>query len=70
MTLEQYMKEDDSNKFWRLSSGEHENLLDEAIEKMERYEKALKVIKQHVGEIGRSMALYSTTYNIASRALE
>ncbi len=44
MTLEQYMKEDDSNKFWRLSSGEHENLLDEAIEKMERYEKALKEI--------------------------
>ena len=26
---------EDSNLFWRLSSGEHQNLLDEAIEKLE-----------------------------------
>ena len=34
MTLDEYMAINDSNAFWRLSSGEHQNLLDEAIERM------------------------------------
>lgn len=37
MNLNEYIEKEkeDSNLFWRLSSGEHQNLLDEAIEKLE-----------------------------------
>ena len=34
MTLDEYMASDDDNFFWRLSSGEQKNLLDEAVEHM------------------------------------
>ena len=34
MTLNEYMMTDDSNAFWRLSSGDHQNLLDEAVDRM------------------------------------
>ena len=48
MTLDEYLKDTDPNTFWKLSCGEHENLLDEAIERIEELEKQnkkLKVIK-------------------------
>lgn len=34
MNLKEYMADNDNNKFWRLSSGEQLNLLDEAIEEI------------------------------------
>jgi len=34
MTLDEYIASDDDNLFWKLSSGEQQNLLDEAIERM------------------------------------
>ena len=34
MTLDEYRATGDANAFWRLSSGEHQNLLDEAIDRM------------------------------------
>lgn len=33
-TLDEYMASTDSNAFWRLSAGDHQNLLDEAIDRM------------------------------------
>lgn len=41
MTLDEYMTTDDHNAFWRLSSGEHQNLLDEAIERMDEARRLL-----------------------------
>jgi len=38
MTLDEYINGTDYNDFWRLSSGEHQNLLDEAVERIERGE--------------------------------
>jgi hypothetical protein len=35
MKLDEYMTTNDDNAFWRLSSGDHQNLLDEAIERMQ-----------------------------------
>lgn len=40
--LEEYLKDEDPNKFWRLSSGEHENLLDLALESAEDNKENLK----------------------------
>lgn len=34
MTLDEYMTTDDNNAFRRLSSSDHQNLLDEAIDRM------------------------------------
>ena len=34
MTLSESMTTDDANAFWQMSSGVHQNLLDEAIERM------------------------------------
>lgn len=50
MTLDEYLKhsEKDNNLFWRLSRGEHQNLLDEAIERIEsatkRHVEAVKML--------------------------
>ena len=41
MTLDEYITTDDSNAFWRLSSGDHQNLLDEAIDRMSEARKLL-----------------------------
>ena len=40
--LDEYLKDEDPNKFWRLSSGEHENLLDLALERADESSKNLK----------------------------
>lgn len=40
-TLKLYLGNDDPNKFWRLSTGAHENLLDEAIDEIERLQRIL-----------------------------
>jgi len=40
--LQDYIDSDDPNYFWRLSSGQHENLLDAAIEYGERLEQQLQ----------------------------
>ena len=45
MTLDEYLKDTDPNTFWKLSCGEHENLLDEAIERIEELEKQNKKLK-------------------------
>jgi len=45
MTLDEYLKDTDPNMFWKLSCGEHENLLDEAIERIEELEKQNKKLK-------------------------
>lgn len=34
MTLDEYIESDDKNVFWKLSDGERQNLLDEAIERL------------------------------------
>lgn len=41
MNLNEFLKQEkqDNNLFWRLSSGEHQSLLDEALEKIEELEK-------------------------------
>ncbi len=70
MTLEQYMKEYASNKFWRLNGGDLLNLLDDAIEKMERYEKALKAVKHHLETIGDGNGMPPTAYSIVCECLE
>ncbi len=44
MNIKDYIKDNDPNKFWRLSSGQHENLLNEALERIEAIEYALKII--------------------------
>ena len=44
MTLNEYMASDDSNAFWRLSSGDHQNLLDEAVERMMDAREALVAV--------------------------
>jgi len=38
MTLDEYRASDDANAFWRLDSGDHQNLLDEAIDRIEELE--------------------------------
>lgn len=38
MTLAEYRKSHDNNKFWRLKIGVVENLLDEAIDRIEKLE--------------------------------
>jgi len=48
MTLDEYLKDTDPNTFWKLSCGEHENLLDEAIERIEELEKQNKKLKAEV----------------------
>ncbi len=42
--IKQYLKDDDPNKFWRLSRGQHENLIDEALDRIEYLEIALQII--------------------------
>ena len=44
MTLNEYMASDDSNAFWRLSSGDHQNLLDDAVERMMDAREALVAV--------------------------
>jgi len=44
MRLNEYMASDDSNAFWRLSSGDHQNLLDEAVERMMDAREALVAV--------------------------
>ena len=39
MTLKEFRESSDRNIFWTLTSGETQNLLDEAIEIIEKYEK-------------------------------
>ena len=41
-SLSEFIKaqEEDSNHFWRLSSGDHLNLLEEAVERLERIQAA------------------------------
>jgi len=38
MTLDEYRATDDSNAFWRMDSGAHLNLLEEAIERIDKAE--------------------------------
>jgi len=39
MTFDEYIANTDTNKFWLLKSGDHQNLLDEAIDRLEEYAK-------------------------------
>ena len=50
MNLTEYRNSEDRHLFWRLSSGEHQNLLDEAIERIEDLENELNRIKDLVSE--------------------
>jgi len=45
MNLKEYLANDDPNKWWRLSSGEMENLFDEAMERNQSLVLALEKIK-------------------------
>ena len=47
MTLDEFIKkyEINDNEFWILSSGEHQNLLDEAIEKIEKLEEENRLMR-------------------------
>jgi len=42
--LKDYIDSDDPNYFWRLSSGQHENLVDSAIEHIDRQQALLHQI--------------------------
>jgi len=46
-TLKEYMEQDadDSNAFWRLESGDRQNLLDEAIEEILQLREAVRLAK-------------------------
>ena len=52
MKLHDYMVKEtvDSNLFWRLDPGEHLNLLDEAIERIDELEEALEVSQARLKE--------------------
>lgn len=41
MNLDEYLLSDDNNAFWRLSSGEQLNLLDEALEQLDNAQKRI-----------------------------
>lgn len=49
--LKKYIESDDPNYFWGLSSGQHENLLDGAIEHIERLEESNKVLVENYNEL-------------------
>ncbi len=42
MTLDEYIASEERNLFWKLSPGEVQNLLDEAIERIEELEREAK----------------------------
>ena len=64
MNLKDYMQSDDSNLFWRLSSGERQNLLDEAIARIEHYQKIEEQIAKAFWEL-----FPTTTYVCTAQAL-
>ncbi len=66
MNIKAYIKDDDPNKFWRLSQGQHENLLDEAIDRIEATEYALKIIAGRQQGINNLMS----NVDIAREALD
>ena len=50
MTLKEYRASEDPNAFWKLSSGEHLNLLDEAIGEIERLQRENADLQKHYDE--------------------
>jgi hypothetical protein len=56
MTLDEYRRTEDSNAFWRLSSGERQALLDEAIEQIEQYEAAIVPALRELVDAGQQYA--------------
>ena len=42
MNLQEYIASTDENLFWRLGSGEHQNLLDEALERIKQLQEVIK----------------------------
>lgn len=55
MNLQEYIENEDPNKFWRLSTGETQNLLDEAIELIDQYKIALAdAIRRPMGVVPKS----------------
>ncbi len=69
MNLKQYLADDDPSKWYRLSSGEMENLFDEAMLSVDVLVEALQGIKDH--ESMKIGVPYSDdrAYKIAYRAL-
>jgi len=63
MTLDEYIESTDSNLYWRLSSGEILNLLDEAIDRLEPENDELKTLQEiAIDEVKNR--LFQTNYNI------
>ena len=52
MTLNEFIEqqEEDSNLFFRLSTGDHQNLLDQAIERIETLKKVMRFAKEAIRE--------------------
>jgi len=50
MNLAEYLEaeKDDSNAFWRLSSGDHLNLLEEAVDEIERLKLEIEWLRWHI----------------------
>lgn len=47
-SLADYLADDDPNKFWRLSSGDHQNLLEEAVDDREALIQILRTVSAAV----------------------
>ncbi len=72
MNLKEYLADDDPSKWYRLSSGEMENLFDEAMLSVDVLVKALQDIKDHesmkIGVPYSDDHVYNTAYEALAKA--
>ena len=64
MTLDGYINSKDPNEFWKLSSGDHQNLLDEAIERIQENEKEIAMFYSLLTTIHRDGGHYIEKHGI------
>jgi hypothetical protein len=64
MTLDGYINSKDPNEFWKLSSGDHQNLLDEAIERIQENEKEIAMFHNLLTTIHRDGGHYIEKHGI------
>jgi len=62
MDLKEYIEKEkeDSNLFWKLSEGDRQNLLDEAIDRLEDREKYIKELKERIKEMADELEYYQS----------
>lgn len=66
MTLAEYRASTDSNDFWRLSEGHHQNLLDEACDRLDELEAALDAKTAAMAEMHAAVNRASAEYTAMS----